>query len=240
MELDWIRHRRWRLRDADYVRMVYKKTSWYTFIGPMVIGGIIADASAEHLASLRKFAALLGVAFQAQDDVLNLIGQGKAYGKEIAGDLWEGKHTLIVMHMMRNATEADRRRARRILGKPRPAPPRSRPHSPDRNGRPPRAWKALLADLRDRGDLTETGRRALNKAVRAGLVSAGDGFKTLEDIAFLRRLIERHGSVEHTREVARRFARKAQAILAHADWLVPSVHRDFLQELVGFVVDRER
>jgi len=34
IELDWIRHQRWQLNDADYVRMVYKKTSWDTFIAP--------------------------------------------------------------------------------------------------------------------------------------------------------------------------------------------------------------
>jgi len=67
-----------------------------------------------------------------------------------------------------------------------------------------------------------------------------DGFKTPEEIAFLHRQIERHGSIEHARRVARRFAHKAEEILCRADWLAPSVHRDFLQELVGFVVDRER
>lgn len=87
LELHWIQNREWQLDDADYVRLVYKKTSWYTFISPMLIGGIVAGVEPERLTTLRKFAALLGVAFQAQDDVLNVVGEGSSYGKEIAGDL---------------------------------------------------------------------------------------------------------------------------------------------------------
>ncbi len=90
LELDWIRRQSWELRDADYIRMVYKKTSCYTFVAPMLIGGIIAGADASQLVALRKLAALLGVAFQAQDDILNLSAEVAVYGKEIAGDLWEG------------------------------------------------------------------------------------------------------------------------------------------------------
>src|SRR5437870_2044776 len=121
IELDWVRRRRWDLSDADYVRMVYKKTAWYTFVAPMLIGGIIAGAPASRLTALRKFAASLGVAFQIQDDVLNLIAAETLYGKEIGGDLWEGKHTLILLHAMRCASAEEQQRAGQVLGKPRPA-----------------------------------------------------------------------------------------------------------------------
>lgn len=90
------------------MRMVYKKTSWYSFIAPMMIGATVGGATAEQLSALRKFGALLGIAFQTQDDVLNLVGDEERHGKEIAGDLWEGKHTLIVLHMMRAASERER------------------------------------------------------------------------------------------------------------------------------------
>ena len=42
----------------------------------------------------------LGVAFQIQDDVLNLIGEERLYGKEIGGDISEGKRTLILIHLL--------------------------------------------------------------------------------------------------------------------------------------------
>jgi geranylgeranyl diphosphate synthase type II len=120
IELDWIRHGRWDLGDAHYVRMVYKKSAWYTFVAPMWIGAIVAHAGAPCIAALRRFAGLLGVAFQIHDDVLNLTAERERYGKEIEGDLWEGKHTAILLHALRAASAADRGRAIRILGRARP------------------------------------------------------------------------------------------------------------------------
>jgi geranylgeranyl diphosphate synthase type II len=118
IELDWVAGERWALTDRSYIRMVYKKTTWYSFITPMRVGAIAAGAPPSMVDACSTFATLLGVAFQIQDDVLNLQGEA-AYGKEVAGDLWEGKHTLMLIHAMRCAGEHDRARARRILAKPR-------------------------------------------------------------------------------------------------------------------------
>jgi geranylgeranyl diphosphate synthase type II len=118
MELDWARRNVWRLADVDYWHLVYKKTCWYTFIAPMLIGAIAADMPRERMRRLRKFAILVGVSFQIQDDLLNLEADEAAYGKEIAGDLVEGKRTLILLHAMRAAGGEDRREAERILSKP--------------------------------------------------------------------------------------------------------------------------
>ena len=115
IELDWIRHQRWDLRDRDYCLMAYKKTCWYTFIAPMLISGIILGANRTRMAQLRKYAAYVGVAFQIQDDILNLVGDENRYGKETGGDLWEGKYTLILLHMLRNTTLDERRECLQIL-----------------------------------------------------------------------------------------------------------------------------
>jgi geranylgeranyl diphosphate synthase type II len=85
MELEWIRANRWDLTDADYLRMVHKKTSWYSFTAPLVLGALIAGLSEERHVGLRCLAALLGGAFQIQDDVLNLIGDPARTGKERCG-----------------------------------------------------------------------------------------------------------------------------------------------------------
>jgi geranylgeranyl diphosphate synthase type II len=119
IELDWVRRGDWNLRDRDYCLMCFKKTCWYTFIAPMWIGGVITGLSPAQMALLRRYASYVGVAFQIQDDVLNLIADEGRYGKEIGGDLWEGKHTLILLHMMRSATPDERELAHRILNKPR-------------------------------------------------------------------------------------------------------------------------
>ena len=115
IELDWVRRNRWNLRDRDYALMTYKKTCWYTFIAPMQIGAMIAGAQPAQLALLRQYGGYVGVAFQIQDDVLNLQADPARYGKEIGGDLAEGKRTLVLLHMLRLATPDERAHARHIL-----------------------------------------------------------------------------------------------------------------------------
>ena len=55
-----------------------------------------------------RFGFYLGAAFQIQDDLLNLSGDEAEYGKELCGDLYEGKRTLPLIHLARHATGADR------------------------------------------------------------------------------------------------------------------------------------
>ncbi len=155
MELAWIRDGNWKLGDRDYLRMVHKKTTHYTFIAPMVLGGIVAGASAETLGRLRRFATALGAAFQIQDDILNLSAEERPYGKEILGDLWEGKHTLILMHALRSATQRERQRATAILRKARPSA----------DG--PRSLSRTLASLLGRGEISKRAARALAKCASA-------------------------------------------------------------------------
>jgi geranylgeranyl diphosphate synthase type II len=115
VELDWVRRHEWSLPDRAYCHMAFKKTCWYTFIAPLRIGGIIAGVSRRRLGLLQRFGSYVGVAFQIQDDILNLVAEENLYGKEIGGDLWEGKHTVMLLHMMRTASPEDRAEAQRIL-----------------------------------------------------------------------------------------------------------------------------
>ncbi|MBK7976822.1 MAG: polyprenyl synthetase family protein [Deltaproteobacteria bacterium] len=120
IELDWIRANAWDQRDADYFRMVHKKTGWYSFITPVLLGALVGGVEPARLARLGRFATLLGLAFQVQDDALNLDADETAYGKELAGDLWEGKRTLILLHALGAASPGERARAIGILAKRRP------------------------------------------------------------------------------------------------------------------------
>jgi geranylgeranyl diphosphate synthase type II len=56
---------------------------------------------------LVRFGFHFGAAFQIRDDLLNLVGDERAYGKEILGDLYEGKRTLPLVHLLANASGAD-------------------------------------------------------------------------------------------------------------------------------------
>ena len=56
-----------------------------------------------------RFGFLLGATFQIRDDLLNLVGNVDLYGKELRGDLREGKRTLMLIHLLGDARGADRR-----------------------------------------------------------------------------------------------------------------------------------
>lgn len=120
IELEWIRNMHVPRADRSYYSMSTKKTGWYTCISPCRLGAICAgEQSPARLNAFNEPFRLIGIAFQIQDDVLNLIGQEELYGKEPLGDLLEGKRTVMLIHLMRTAGEPDRERARRIIALPR-------------------------------------------------------------------------------------------------------------------------
>ena len=119
MELGWIRDNDCGTSDEDYLLMVLKKTSWYSFIHPARIGALIASPAGVELDRFNRFGNNLGTAFQIQDDVLNLIGDRRKYGKEIGGDLLEGKRTLILAHLLRSCDVMEKEQLRSFLAKPR-------------------------------------------------------------------------------------------------------------------------
>jgi geranylgeranyl diphosphate synthase type II len=119
IELDWTRRGQWKTSDHEYCLMTYKKTGWYSFIAPIQVGALISGASPPVQRDFLRFATRMGVAFQIQDDILNLTSAEEPYGKEIAGDLWEGKRTLMLLCALRSATPEEVTRAECALSKPR-------------------------------------------------------------------------------------------------------------------------
>ena len=65
------------------------------------------------------FGFYLGAAFQIQDDLLNLVGEQEKYGKEIGGDLLEGKRTLMLVHLLRHSETRVAERVQAFLREPR-------------------------------------------------------------------------------------------------------------------------
>lgn len=119
MELGWVRDNDLTVGADDYLRLVLKKTAWYSFIHPMRIGALIANGDDSNLSRFDRFGYLLGLAFQITDDVLNLNGNVARYGKEICGDLWEGKRTLLLTHALGHVNERDRAWIAGFLARPR-------------------------------------------------------------------------------------------------------------------------
>ena len=119
IELGWIRNNVCDLGERDYMQMCLKKTSWYSFIYPMRVGALVAQPGQLAPQQFCRLGWYFGAAFQIQDDILNLTGNYRKYGKEIAGDLWEGKRTLMLIHLMKHCTARERARLRRFLGQSR-------------------------------------------------------------------------------------------------------------------------
>jgi geranylgeranyl diphosphate synthase type II len=119
LELGWRRDNVLDLRDEDYLEMVLKKTCWLGTIYPLQVGALIGSRkSGVSLEPFLRFGFFLGAAFQIRDDVLNLIGDQR-YGKEIDGDIWEGKRSLMMIHLLREAAPHERDRLAGFLARPR-------------------------------------------------------------------------------------------------------------------------
>jgi len=114
LELGWREDNVLDLDDADYLRMVLKKTCWLATIFPVRVGALIGTRGAADLDSFMRFGFFLGATFQIQDDLLNLVAD-RRYGKERDGDLWEGKRTLMLIRLFREFPPADRDRLTTIM-----------------------------------------------------------------------------------------------------------------------------
>ena len=116
----------WQLDDVadlgpeNYLELIMHKTCWYTTIHPLRVGAIVGSGGQADLGPLVRFGFHFGAAFQIRDDLLNLIGDEQMYGKEILGDLYEGKRTLPLVHLLATATGADGQLVRDYLRRSRP------------------------------------------------------------------------------------------------------------------------
>jgi len=114
IELNWYREKRFDIDEELYFTMVGGKTG-ALISASCETGAFIGGSDAEQAAALRNFGTAVGVAFQVQDDVLNLMGREDKYGKEIGGDMSEGKRSLITIHALAHAPVKERKRLTEIL-----------------------------------------------------------------------------------------------------------------------------
>jgi geranylgeranyl diphosphate synthase type II len=114
-ELGWRRDHVEELDPEDYLDLIMHKTCWYTTVHPLRVGALVGSGGGADLRPMVTFGFYLGAAFQIQDDLLNLVGTEREYGKEIDGDLYEGKRTLPLIHLLRNAHGRDRHLLDRYL-----------------------------------------------------------------------------------------------------------------------------
>lgn len=104
-----------KISSEKYLRMVNDKTGVLISFA-CKLGAILCDANEETVNALGKFGSKLGVAFQIQDDILNLFESSVSKSKGGVGeDITEGKKSLLVIKTLESASESDKERLEDLL-----------------------------------------------------------------------------------------------------------------------------
>ena len=108
LDIGWARDDRFDLAVNDYLVMANHKTAFYSGAVPLAVGAIVGGGTDVQIAALRAFGQATGLAFQIQDDVLNLVGTREATKKDFRSDVTEGKRTLAAVHALEHSAARDR------------------------------------------------------------------------------------------------------------------------------------
>ena len=108
LDIGWARDNRFDLGVDDYLVMANHKTAYYSGAVPLAVGAIVGGGSEEQVEALRAFGQATGLAFQIQDDVLNLVGTREATKKDFRSDITEGKRTLAAVHALQHSQHRER------------------------------------------------------------------------------------------------------------------------------------
>jgi len=98
----------------DYLIMIKKKTAAMSEMC-CNIGSSLGGGSKEEIKALSRFGLNLGIAFQIQDDLLDITADENVFGKSIGGDLVEGKKTYLFLKAFENAKGEDKRLLKRVI-----------------------------------------------------------------------------------------------------------------------------
>jgi geranylgeranyl diphosphate synthase type II len=96
------------VKEEDYIEMIRLKTS-VLLACAVKIGAILAGASKEDQENLYKFGEKIGLAFQLQDDLLDVYGDPKVFGKNIGGDIMSNKKTYMLINALNRSNEEQRK-----------------------------------------------------------------------------------------------------------------------------------
>ena len=107
LDLGWARDGRYDIGVEDYIVMAEHKTAHYSGGSPLAIGAIIGHGTEDQIESLRTYGLRTGLAFQIQDDLLNITGDEAETKKDFCSDISEGKRTLIVVHALKKSSHAE-------------------------------------------------------------------------------------------------------------------------------------
>jgi geranylgeranyl diphosphate synthase type II len=100
--------------EDEYIEMIRLKTS-VLLACAVKIGAILADASDDDITNLYKFGEQLGLAFQLQDDLLDVYGDPAVFGKAIGGDITSNKKTYMLINAVNRANPQQRQELMRWI-----------------------------------------------------------------------------------------------------------------------------
>ena len=102
------------VRVEEYMEMIRLKTS--VLLGSSLeLGALVGGATAEQARALYAVGIQLGLAFQIQDDLLDVYGDEKTFGKPIGGDIVNAKKTLLLLYTLEQLQGEDLKRLQKIL-----------------------------------------------------------------------------------------------------------------------------
>ncbi|MCM1042267.1 MAG: polyprenyl synthetase family protein [Bacteroides sp.] len=102
---------------AEYMEMIRLKTA-VLIAGALQIGAIIGGADTQDLQHLYSYGNKIGLAFQLQDDLLDLYADESKFGKKIGGDIRENKKTYLFIKGLEFLNEADGEKLQKIFSTP--------------------------------------------------------------------------------------------------------------------------
>ena len=98
----------------EYILMIKKKTAAMAEMCCR-IGAILGGGTKREIEALANYGLNLGIAFQIQDDLLDITADENIFGKSIGGDLVEGKKTYLFIRALEKSTGDDRKRMQNVI-----------------------------------------------------------------------------------------------------------------------------
>lgn len=87
------------LHEEDIMEIYKLKTSWYTIVGPFVLGMILGNSKVKDIETFEKVLEPLGIAFQIKDDILGIYSSKEILGKSVYSDIEEFKQTILYSYI---------------------------------------------------------------------------------------------------------------------------------------------
>jgi geranylgeranyl diphosphate synthase type I len=102
------------VKEEDYLEMIFKKTG-ALIAAATKSGAIMAGANQKEIDAIYEYGKFIGLAFQIQDDYLDLVADEEKLGKPVGSDIVEGKMTIIILHALKNGSLEDKEKLIDIL-----------------------------------------------------------------------------------------------------------------------------